>query len=155
MPLLTDQAQMEAYVKSEMLEFLERDPDSIYTMMHPRLVRCDLATRTLEMVMHTTPWMRNTNGMVHGGVSAAVIDTVGGMACRCFAPTGALTPTVSLQVSYLDMIPIDAQLHVRAVVTRPGRSIAHVQVEAFGVEEKEHLYATGAAVYYIMKDAKR
>lgn len=152
MPLVTSQEQMEAYVKSEMLEFLETNPDSIYTMMHPRLVRCDYSKRALELVVQTKSWMRNTNDSVHGGITATLLDTVGGMVCRCFVPNNALTSTISLQVSYLDAIPLDTQLQLRATVTRPGRSIVYVRMEAFGMMEKERLYATGTAEFYVKRD---
>ncbi len=149
MPVLTDQSQMEAYVESNMLEMVADMADAVYGRLHPRLVACSFEQRTVEAVFAMQPWMRNGNNVVHGGVIATMLDSIGGVVARCFTPQDAISPTVTLQVSYLYAIPIDARVHVRAGVTFPGRRLLHICTEAFDAEDGTRLYATGTAMHYI------
>ena len=149
MPMVTDQAQMDAYVKSNMLEMVTDMSDAVYGLLHPRLVACDFCGRSVVAVFRTTPAMRNSNNVLHGGVTATMLDSIGGVVTRCFTPAAAIAPTVSLQVSYLEAIPLDVDVHVRASVTHAGRKLLHVRSEAFDPEEPERVYATGTAVYFI------
>lgn len=149
MPVLTDQVQMEAYVKSDMREMVTNMADAIYGMMHPRLVACDFEARSVEAVFATQPWMRNGMGVVHGGMIATMLDSIGGIAARCFVPYGVVAPTVTLQTSYLRTVPIGTQVHVRANVIFPGKHILQLQTVAFDGEDSTRIFATGSAVHYV------
>ncbi len=149
MPIVTDQAQMEAYVKSNMLEMVADMADAVYGMLHPRLVSCDYSKRFVEAVFHTNATMRNSNNVLHGGVTATMLDSIGGVVSRCFTPVTAISPTISMQVSYIEAIPLDVDVHVRASVIHAGRKLINVRMEAFDPEARERFYATGEAVYFI------
>lgn len=149
MPIVTDQAQMEATIKSRFLELYADMPDAIYGMLHPRLVSCSFEQRSMEAVVYTQPWMRNSNHVVHGGVIATILDSIGGATLHCFMPLGSTAPTVSLQISYLKPVPLDAPLHVRGTITQAGKNLLYVRTEAFHPDDPTHVYATGSGVHFI------
>ncbi|MEG1756620.1 MAG: PaaI family thioesterase [Clostridia bacterium] len=149
MAIPTDQLQMESKITSDMRELFAAIPDSVYGMLHPRLVACNFNSRTLEVIVMTTAWMRNINQVVHGGVIATALDNIGGLLACCFSTSGMVAPTVSLQISYQHAIPIDAELHVRAYLVHNGQHLIHVRTEAFILSDgEERMCASGAAVHY-------
>lgn len=149
MPIVTDQAQMEAAIKSRFLELYADMPDAIYGMLHPRLVCCNFEQRSMEAVIQTQPWMRNVNHVVHGGIIATILDSIGGSTLYCFTPVGSTAPTVSLQISYLKPVPLDMPLHVRGTITQAGKNLLYVRTEAFHPDDPTHVYATGSGVHFI------
>ena len=151
MPMITDQIQMEAYIKSDMIEMVTNMADAVYGRLHPRLVACDFTERTVEAVFAAQSWMRNGLGIVHGGVMATMLDSIGGVAARCYTPQDAVSPTVSLNVSYLNPVPLDVRVHVRAHISFAGQRLLHIQTEAFDEADASLVYATGAAVHFIKR----
>lgn len=143
---------MEAYLQSEMLERYADMPDAVYGMLHPRFVRCDYVNRTFEAVIHTQAWMRNGNGVMHGGVIATALDGMGGLLTRCYSPVQKISPTCNLSVSYILPVPMDAQMHVRMHVTHAGRRLLFVSGEAFlPFDGEERLCATSTATYVVLE----
>ena len=147
-----DQRQMEAFLQSMMLEHYADMGDAVYGMLHPRFVQCDFDNRTLTVVIHVEPWMRNANHVMHGGAIAAALDGMGGLLTRCYTPADTIAPTCNLSISYILPVPMDAQLHVRMRATHTGRHMLFVGGEAFTLADgAELLHATSMAAYMIVE----
>lgn len=150
MALPANQAQMESCIQSRMLEYFERLPDAVFGMLHPRFVSCDYAARTLTVVIEVQRFMRNNNGVMHGGMIAAALDGIGGLLTFCYTPEGRISPSTDLSVAYLAPVPIGEQLQVRVTAVHTGRTLIHLRGEAFLIREgAEHAVASSMATYCI------
>ena len=62
--------------------------------LFPRFVDCDGPRLQLELAFDTKPWMSNPMGVVHGGVTAILMDTAMGILCCCLCASS--TPTITM-----------------------------------------------------------
>ena len=76
-----------------------------------------------EMSWAPTPDMANPFGSVHGGIIATVIDEACGAALMPLIETPS-APTVSLNVEYLQAVPIGGHYTVLGEIVRKGRAMA-------------------------------
>ena len=75
----------------------------------------------------------NPVGNVHGGYIAVLVDDVAGMALLSLIGSGA--PTVSLQVDYLNAMPMGRTYTARGDVIRAGKATAIVDVHVYDGDE--------------------
>jgi len=99
-----------------------------------------------EMTWTPTPDMANPFGSVHGGIIATVVDEVTGAAVTSSIET-ASAPTVSLNVEYLNAIPIGGTYAVLGEIVRLGRAMAIVDARILNEEGK--LLVRGTCIYQI------
>lgn len=117
-------------------------------MLGARLEDCDYAARTILLSMETKDWMTNPGNMLHGGVTASILDMTMGLLCRYFSG-GYMTPTISMEVSYLRPAPLDKTLYVRAEVTMRGFTICHAVGTAWAEGAADKPVATATGAYYV------
>ncbi len=118
-------------------------------MLGAELVSCDYEKKTLLVAMDTKDWMTNPSQMVHGGVTASLLDFSMGLLAR-YATTGYMTPTISMEVSYLRPAPLNGRLYVEAQVSMAGFTVCHVTAKAWA-EDPQKLIATSAGAYYVTR----
>ena len=108
------------------------------------LIDCDGPAGSLVLSYRTKPWMANIWGVVHGGVTANLVDTCMGIACA--AQCGVITPTVTLTVNYARPVPLDAQVIVRIRTVRCGATSGQMTAEVClpGQPETTLVAASGA-----------
>jgi uncharacterized protein (TIGR00369 family) len=87
----------------------------------------------------------NPVGNVHGGYIAVLVDDVAGMALMSVIGSGA--PTVSLQVDYLNPMPMDRTYTARGDVVRAGKATAIVDVHVYDPDEL--LVARGKCIFQL------
>jgi uncharacterized protein (TIGR00369 family) len=75
----------------------------------------------------------NPVGNVHGGYIALLVDDVAGMALMSVIGSGA--PTVSLQVDYLNPMPLGRTYTARGEVIRAGKATAIVDVHVYDADD--------------------
>ena len=109
------------------------------------LVDQDGPDGTLTFACQTTPAMANVIGIVHGGVTAALVDTCMGITCGCQA--GCVTPTISMTVNYARPIPLDALVHVQAHIARCGATSGQMWAEVYPAGDPKAVFATATGVY--------
>jgi uncharacterized protein (TIGR00369 family) len=80
---------------------------------------------------HWTPSAKwgNPVGNVHGGYLGVLVDDVGGMAM--YSLVGASSATVSIQIDYLEMMPLGRTYVARGEVVRAGKATAIVDVHVY------------------------
>ena len=98
------------------------DPSADLTLMD-----CDGPTGSLTLRYRTKPWMANIWGVVHGGVTANLVDTCMGVTCA--AQCGVITPTISLTLNYARPVPLDAEVIVRTRTIRCGATSGQMSAE--------------------------
>ena len=87
----------------------------------------------------------NPVGNVHGGYVGVIVDDVAGAAL--YSLVGASSPTVSLQIDYLHMMPLGVTYTVRGAVVRAGKATAIVDVDVFDPDDA--LVARGTAYFQL------
>lgn len=84
----------------------------------------------------------NPNGVVHGSVPFAMIDTAMGAAAMSVLDEGLLCATIDIHTRYLSARS-EGTIEVEAVVRRAGRRIIHLDAVA-RVGDKEIVTAVGS-----------
>ena len=115
-------------------------------VFHPTLEHCDGADHSALYRVHTYPWMSNPANVLHGGMTATLLDTF--MWVLCFGLYGVMTPTISITVNYALPVPLDQDIIVRARVTHTGGTSAHVTGEIWLPDDPDTLLATATGVFY-------
>jgi uncharacterized protein (TIGR00369 family) len=88
--------------------------------------------------------LRHPGGILHGGVTATIIDTAMAFALRTYVEPTAQTATIDLTVHYLRP-HVSGPIRCTAKVVRPGKRIFTVTADVFNGEGK--LIATGISAY--------
>ncbi len=109
------------------------------------LLDCDGPSGSLTLGYATKPWMANVWGVVHGGVTAALVDSCMGITCgiQC----GLITPTISMTVNYARPVPLDASIVVRTRTVRCGATAGHIKAEVYPAGQPETLLVTASGAY--------
>ena len=115
-------------------------------LMGMRLVdmKLDEATITLDM----RDDLRQPSGILHGGVTATLIDTAMAFAVRTRIDPDVATATIDLTVHCLRP-HIEGPISCTARVVRAGRRISSVSADVFA-EKNGKLIATGLSTYTII-----
>ena len=88
--------------------------------------------------------LRQNRGVVHGGVTASLIDTAAAFAILTQLEPGQSTTTIDLTIHYLRPL-LNGQATARARVLRAGRRLIVVNIEV--VDEEGDLVATALTSY--------
>ena len=109
------------------------------------LLDCDGPSGSLTLGYATRPWMANVWGVVHGGVTAALVDSCMGITCgiQC----GLITPTISMTINYARPVPLDASIVVRTRTVRCGATAGHIEAEVYPAGQPETLLVTASGAY--------
>lgn len=109
------------------------------------LLDCDGPSGSLTLGYATKPWMANVWGVVHGGVTAALVDSCMGITCgiQC----GLITPTISMTINYACPVPLDASIVVRTRTVRCGATAGHIEAEVYPAGQPETLLVTASGAY--------
>ena len=119
-------------------------------MLGVRFVACDYEKKTVLLAAELEDWMTNPSGMVHGGVTASLLDFTMGILAR-YCTTGCMTPTVSMQVNYLRPIPPEKTVFLEASVTMAGFSLCHTAARAWAEGAEKLPVATATGVYHVTR----
>lgn len=118
------------------------------TMLDARFESCDFEKRTLTISMEGRHWMSNPGDMLHGGITASILDMTMGLLCR-YCSGGYMTPTIDLNVSFLRPAPFDKKLMIEAEVTRRGFNICHAVGRMWAEGAEDVVCATASGSYYV------
>ena len=129
------------YVKQEC-------PDTFNAMLGTRLHVCDYEKKRLVLATEGQSWMTNPSDMLHGGVTASLLDMTMGLLCR-YCSGGFMTPTISMSVNYLNPGPLGKTLYIQAEVTKAGFSVCHATGSMWAEGQEGRLIATASGSYYV------
>lgn len=142
------QAEMQQVLLEEESRY-ERDcPESFLCMWDRRPVSCDFVKKQCEYAFRTVPMMGNPNGVLHGGMTACMLDNVMGVLVRCFSEDDRTSPTVDLTVHYILPIRMDTEVRVRARIVRSGANLAFAEAEVFEADTPERIAATASGTFF-------
>lgn len=147
---LKSQEGMEKALREYFL-WIRRECDGTFNaMLGGELVSCDFEKKTILIAMDTKDWMTNPSQIVHGGVTASILDFTMGLLAR-FCTTGYMTPTISMNVEYLRPMPLKKRILVEAAVTMAGFSVCHVTARTWAEDAPEKIIATSSGAYYVTR----
>ena len=130
------------------LQSVKTTPEPTFNgVMGMSLYSCDFASRQVVFQVDTDSWMQNPGRVVHGGISAAMLDMTMGALCRYFTG-GSLAPTVSMQVNYLRAMPVHETILVRAELCKLGRSLCYTTGTAWVKGAEDAPLCTASGVYH-------
>jgi len=121
---------------------------TINAAIAPHFVCCDKEKGTYTIAYETADWMRNPNGVAHGGIIAAMLDNAMGVVNHIHAPHKA-TATISMEVSYVLPVPLGKPVRVDVRVSRIGRTVAHSSARLYLEEDPKTDLATAAGAFYM------
>jgi uncharacterized protein (TIGR00369 family) len=87
---------------------------------------------------------KQIHGVVHGGILAALADTVGAMASYTVVPQGTAIATIEMKINYLEPVPV-GRIRAEANVLRAGRNFVVTECDVFTPAGK---LATKALITY-------
>jgi uncharacterized protein (TIGR00369 family) len=73
---------------------------------------------------------KQIHGVVHGGILAALADTVGAMASYTVVPRGTAIATIEMKINYLEPVPV-GRVRAEGRVLRAGRNFVVTECEVF------------------------
>jgi acyl-CoA thioesterase len=88
--------------------------------------------------------LKQPSGVLHGGVTATLIDTAMAFAVRTYLTDTELTATIDLTVHYLRPL-VEGKAICTARVVRPGKRVFTVSADVHNEQGK--LIATGLSTY--------
>lgn len=91
----------------------------------PRLAEANPDGPSLALLYDVPEWMVNPWGVVHGGLTGALMDTAMGI-LTSWAAGGAICPTVSMQVNFLHPVLAGRELRVEVTMEHFGSATACV-----------------------------
>jgi uncharacterized protein (TIGR00369 family) len=100
-----------------------------------------------EIALTIEPKHMRSLGMLHGGVTASLIDSAAGHAAHSVAPEGHLTLTIQLNINYLRPAKLGDRLTAFAVAIHSGKRTAVVRVDALDQDRNNIAVATATMMY--------
>jgi acyl-coenzyme A thioesterase 13 len=93
----------------------------------------------------------NSAGSLHGAVSAAICDWMGGMAISTFDLRDKSGVSVDIHVTYQSGAKLGEELEIEGVAERVGGSLAFTKISIFKVEggERGKVVATGTHTKFV------
>lgn len=97
---------------------------------------------------HTDESMSNPLGTVHGGITAALVDTCMGVTCTAQCG-GTPTPTITMTINYARPVPLNTDVLVRARTVRVGNTSGQMSAEVFLAGSPDEVLVTATGVYAV------
>jgi uncharacterized protein (TIGR00369 family) len=119
--------------------------DTEYTYKPAHLSAIRMADGHSEAAWTPSRAWGNPVGNVHGGYVGVLVDDVAGMAVVSLV--GGSAPTVSLQIDYLNPMPVGHTYTARGEVVRAGKAVAIVDVHVYDPDDV--LVARGKCLFQL------
>lgn len=131
-------------ITKEQFEYAQR---ALHSLPFSKLIGMRLISLKLDeaqIAIEMRDDLRQPSGVLHGGVTATLIDTAMAFAVRTRLPADAATATIDLTVHYLRPHP-SGEFVCTAKNVRAGKRIFTVSAEVHNQEGK--MIATGLSTY--------
>lgn len=128
-------------MKNERLKFLEsfvgkpftKSPSPLGQWLQGTVIKTE--EKSVEFQFTVREEMANPVGMLHGGITSAMIDECMGVT---FSILGLdfFYPTVSLNVDFFSAARVGDKVNVRTEVVKQGKTIINLKAEVFNADRK-------------------
>ncbi|UFJ39353.1 PaaI family thioesterase [Brevibacillus humidisoli] len=103
----------------------------------------DEEKRTYQFIVPITPFMHNSLGVVHGGITATLIDSTMGSLINRSLPNGRYAVTTELKINYIRP-GTGKQLRCVAAILHRGQSLVVCEASLYDDVERLVAHATGS-----------
>ena len=117
-------------------------------MLNFRILDCDVDKGEYVLCCSTAEWMRNIMGILHGGISATVMDHAMGVVANSVRVGRSRGPTVQLQVSYHRPLKAEGDVLVKVRLLNMTRTMTHMIAEAYQADVPDTLCVSATGIYY-------
>lgn len=148
MILVTRNEELEANFHRISDYLAHTDPDDFDSQIPPIFISCDAAQKTVLCSFEVKRFFGNPHGFMHGGLSAAMLDTAQGTSIHAFCGVDTHIVTISLHTSYIRPVVVGKPLYVRVHVQQIGGRIAYTFAEAW--QEEGEIAVTANGVYHLI-----
>lgn len=130
--------------------------DNIGEYLNLELVESKPEIGEYTMHCHTTKWMCNINGTIHGGMSSTMVDQAMGYAAYTALPGEGIISTVEMNLSYHRPLLPDEDVVIVAKLRSAGKRLFHTAAEVYRAAAPDKLCLSATAVYFFKsKDEMR
>jgi len=92
---------------------------------------------------------QNPSGVLHGGVTATLVDVAAGIAINSIRGAEGALPTTNLDVNYLRPVTDDARATAEVVRVGDSNGVARVDVESTAPDGTTKTVAVGTVTYQV------
>lgn len=104
--------------------------------------------KTYQFIVPVTPFMHNSLGVVHGGITATLIDSTMGSMINQLLPKGEFAVTTELKTNYIHSVKTGT-LRSEATILHRGKQL--VICEGSIYDERNRLITHSTATFMILK----
>lgn len=140
--------QVDKELLNMMCSHRTENADTIGDYLNLEMTSCEPETGVFTMRCHTTKWMCNFNGTIHGGMCATIVDQAMGVVVHCAKPGKGTCPTVEMNVSYHRPLLPDEDVNIVIKLRSLGKQLIHTASEVYRACEPEKLCLSATAVYF-------
>lgn len=131
------------------LHWIHREAaDTIGGALDLELLEADEEAGEYRLLAHTTSWMRNVIGSLHGGSCAAMVDQAMGCVANCLFADALHAPTSQLQLNLHRPMLAGEDFEVVVNVVNVSRSMIHTAARVYGAGATHKLCASSTAVFF-------
>ena len=132
----------------QLLAFLREDMEGTIAARVPLwLADCDAAEDSITVSVETLPWMAGVSGDLANGVLSIILDEVMGT-ISCLSAGGRMTPTVTMDLSFLHPVPATGKLMVKAWLTSRGDRSNFTAARLWSPSAPERALVTATGIYF-------
>ena len=142
--------ELESTLNEMIRQIGEMEPTPVGAMFGFKLHSCDAERGEYVFECSSQPWMRNTAGFLHGGMSAAILDQAMSFIARARKPEKSRTSTVELQVYHHRPITTEEKLTVKINEISRTQSFIHFRGEIYCLNK---LCLSGNGMFFNKKDS--
>ncbi|MEG1584347.1 MAG: PaaI family thioesterase [Anaerovorax sp.] len=125
-----EQIRMEQEAQASIAKIFVVQAGQINAMMEPKYIGCHYANREIMIEFPVKKWQLNRVGVMHGGMIATAFDIALEILAR-FEVGLNFSPTIDMETTFLKPIRLGDDLVVTAKILSSGRTITHLQAEAY------------------------
>lgn len=129
----------------------EGQGNRLNSLLKLEFIECNEAERSVTFEFPVSDWELNSNDVMHGGISASIMDlSLGAPANYIALEMGALfAPTINMNINYLLPVLLTDKLVVTTRIVSSGNSVITVTGEA-RLKSSGSVAITGSAMYKVL-----
>lgn len=129
--------------------------DTINEYLTPEILEVDDDTLTAVFRYRFHEWMKNVDGVMHGGFISCLLDSALGIFASIYQPRSETTPTISMNISFLNPVMPEDYVCIRVHVEDVKSRIVFVSGTMFQESAPPRALATASGQYYRRPDPLR
>ena len=114
----------------------------------PEILYANDSERCIVFAYTFYDWMRNVNGVMHGGYVNCLMDSALGYLASACQPGALTTPTLQLNVSFVNPVPQEGRVCIRARIDDIKSRIVFVSGTMYLEREPERTLVRAMGQYY-------